>query len=211
MGFASELARGRRHLAASDKRMAALVEKYGPPAFKPHKDHYGELVMSIVGQQLSVKAAAAIWRRVLALTNGQMPTPWQLQDIDTETLRSVGLSYAKAAYVHDLAEHIIDGRLDLAHITTLPNEQLIGQLTAVKGIGEWSAHMFMIFSLGRLDILPVGDLGVRKAAQNIYGLRELPTADELKKLSVKKGWPPYESVAAWYLWKSLENTGNRVK
>src|SRR5262249_36177237 len=155
---------------------------------KPHTDHYGELVGSIVGQQLSSKAAAAIWLRVLDLFGGKMPTPEQLIKIDDQKLRDVGLSWAKVRYVKDLAQHILDGRLDLQHISTMPNEQLIEQLTAVKGLGEWSAHMFMMFGLGRLDILPTGDLGVRKGVMQLYGLKELPTPEQMITVAHKNRW-----------------------
>ena len=134
-----------------------------------------------------------------------MPTPQQLIKIDGQKLRDLGLSWAKVGYVKDLAQHVLDGRLDLQHISTMPNDQVIEQLTAVKGIGVWSAHMFMLFGLGRLDILPVGDLGVRKATANLYGLKELPTPEKIITIANKNNWHPYESVAAWYLWQSLDN------
>lgn len=200
-----KLALAQHYLARHDPKLSALIKLYGPCRIKPHTNHYAELVSSIIGQQLSVKAAEAIWKRVLELFGGNVPSPKQVIAIETERLRAAGLSYAKAAYVKDLAQHIDDGRLDMAHITTLPNDELIEQLTAVKGIGEWSSHMFMIFSLGRLDILPVGDLGIRKAVQNIYGLKDLPGSSEIQSISEEFRWHPYESVAAWYLWRSLEN------
>ena len=152
-----------------------------------------------------MKAADAIWQRVLLFFGEVVPTPRQIADTDAESLRACGLSYGKVKYMKDLAAHILDGRLDLAHVITLPNDELIRELTAVKGIGQWSVHMFMIFSLGRLDILPVGDLGIKKAAMNIYNLRNLPSPERLIKLSKQNVWPPYESIAAWYLWQSLDN------
>lgn len=199
------------HLADSDPLMKSIIKVYGDCNICPHDDHYSELVSSIVGQQLSVKAAATIWQRVLALSDGQAPTPNHLLKTDTEVLRACGLSYAKVSYVKDLAEHILDGRLDMIHIASLPNQEVIAQLTAVKGIGEWSAHMFLIFSLGRLDVLPTGDLGIKKAAQAVYKLEGLPDAVTLRDLSDKRGWAPYESVAAWYLWKSLDNTPRKTR
>lgn len=211
MTFAQQLRAAESHISKNDKVLAGIVTTYGHCQLKPHTDHYGELVSGIVGQQLSIKAAAAIWQRVLALSDGKMPTPEQLLQIDTESLRSVGLSYAKASYVHDLARHILDGRLDMDHLAHLPNQEIISQLTAVKGIGEWSAHMFLIFGLGRLDILPVGDLGIKKAAMKLYQLKKLPDRKILEGLCSKNNWKPYESVAAWYLWKSLENDGIRIK
>lgn len=211
MAFESQLRAAEKHLARNDKRLAVIIKRQGPCNLKPHSDHYGELISSIVGQQLSVRAAATIWRRVLELFGGQMPLPKQIKAADPEALRACGISYAKINYMKDLAQHILDGRLDMTHITTLPNEELIEQLTAVKGIGEWSAHMFMIFSLGRLDILPVGDLGIRKAAMSLYGLAELPGRTELNELAHKNSWHPYESIASWYLWQQLDNAPKETR
>lgn len=205
MDFAKQLSAAEEHLAQNDNKLAPVIKASGPCRLKPHTDHYGELVGSIVGQQLSAKAAGAIWRRVLDLFDGHMPTPEELIKIDGQRLRDIGLSWAKVKYVKDLAEHVLDGRLDLEHIATMPNEQLIEQLTAVKGIGEWSAHMFMIFGLGRLHVLPVGDLGIRKAVMQLYGLKQLPDPAAIITVANKNGWHPYESVASWYLWQSLDN------
>jgi DNA-3-methyladenine glycosylase II len=206
MTFQQKLREAEKHLSKNDERLAVVIKASGPCRIKPHTDHYGELVGSIVGQQLSTKAAATIWQRVLALFGGQMPTPEQLIKLSDQKLRDVGLSWAKVGYVKDLAQHILDRRLDLEHISTMPNEQVIEQLTAVKGIGEWSAHMFMMFGLGRLDILPVGDLGVRKAIMNLYELKEMPSPAAIVAISDKNSWQPYESVASWYLWQSLDNS-----
>jgi len=205
MGYEAQLNAAAKHLAAADKKLAKVIVASGPCRIRPHSDHYGEMVGSIVGQQLSSVAAGTIWRRVLELFVGKMPTPEELIKVEDQKLRDVGLSWAKVRYVKDLARHILDGRLDLDHISTMPNEQLIEQLTAVKGLGEWSAHMFMMFGLGRLDILPVGDLGIKKAIQNLYGLDKLPDAAAIVTISNKNGWHPYESVASWYLWQSLDN------
>lgn len=205
MSFEQQLREAEKYLTARDKKLAPVIRSSGPCRLKPHKDHYGELVGSIVGQQLSAVAAGTIWRRVLALFGGKMPAPEQLIKIDDQKLRDVGLSWAKVRYVKDLAQHILDGRLDLDHISTMPNEQLIEQLTAVKGLGEWSAHMFMMFGLGRLDILPVGDLGIRKAMMKLYGLTELPDPARMITIASQNDWHPYESVASWYLWQSLDN------
>jgi DNA-3-methyladenine glycosylase II len=205
MVFIDEVAKACRHLSANDPVLAKVIEAHGTPDLNPHNDHYGELVNSIVAQQLSSRAGNTIWQRVLDLFGGKMPTPAQLIAVDKEKIRACGVSYSKVAYMKDLAQHVIDKRLDLKHVSTMPNDQLIEQLIAIKGIGVWSAHMFMIFGLGRLDILPVGDLGVRKAAMKLYGLRQLPSPERLVKLSKQNSWPPYESIAAWYLWKSLDN------
>ncbi len=204
--FKNSLINAQKHLSKVDPLLAQLIIKYGKCKITPHTDYYAELLDSIISQQLSVKAASTIHGRVLGLFEGNVPTPQQLLEIEDETIRSCGVSYAKISYLKDLASHVIDGRLDLNHISTLPNNEVMEQLVAVKGIGEWSAHMFMIFSLGRLDILPVGDLGVRRAAMNLYKLGDLPKSADLELLSKKHHWSPYESVAAWYLWKSLDNT-----
>jgi len=205
MTLTQKLRAAEKHLAKHDKNLVPLIKMYGSCNIEPHSDHYGELVSSIVGQQLSTKAGSTIWRRVLDLFGGKMPTPQQLTDINADKVRACGVSYPKIGYMKDLAAHVLDRRLDLPHISTMPNEQLIEQLTAVKGIGDWSAHMFMIFGLGRLDILPVGDLGVRKAMMNLYGLKGLPDPARMVTISNKNQWHPYESVAAWYLWQSLDN------
>ncbi len=204
--FTAMLSAAQEHLATNDPVIKPVIVKYGDCRITPHTDYYAELLDSIISQQLSVKAAATIHGRVLDLFGGSVPTPEQLIPIDDQTIRDCGVSYAKISYIKDLAAHVLDSRLDLEHIATLPNEAVIAQLTSVKGIGEWSAHMFMIFSLGRLDILPVGDLGIRKGAMQLYGLDKMPKSADLKLLSKKHHWAPYESVAAWYLWRSLDNT-----
>lgn len=194
------------HLAAADAVLAGLISRHGSCTLSPHTDYYRELVDSIISQQLSVKAGRTIFNRFLDLFDGRMPLPNEILQTDTEALRQVGCSYAKAAYIKDLALHIEDGRLDLDHIATLPNEEVIRQLVAVKGIGEWSAHMFMIFSLGRTNILPTGDLGIRKSMMLLYGFKQLPSPQEMLSVSLQNGWAPYESIASWYLWKNLDNT-----
>lgn len=203
--FSARINQAELHLSQKDPLLAQVIKRYDPCTITPHTNHYGELVSSIVGQQLSEKAGATIWKRVLAVFDGKMPLPDQLLAEDTEVLRGCGVSYAKVSYMKDLAQHIIDGRLDMDHISTLPNDELIKQLTAVKGIGEWSAHMFMMFSLGRLDILPTGDLGIRKGMMRLYDLPELPKPAQMREIASANHWSPYESVASWYIWQSLDN------
>jgi DNA-3-methyladenine glycosylase II len=200
-----DLSHAQAQLAQNDPILAKLIKRYGMPTFRPHADHYGALVSAIIGQQLSEKAGATIEKRFLALFNGVLPDPDTLLHTDSEKIRAVGVSYGKIGYMKDLAEHILDGRLDLKHIATLPSNLLIQQLTAVKGIGEWTAHMFMIFSLGRLDVLPTGDLGVRKAMMIQYALGELPKPLTMQEVATNHSWHPYESVASWYMWQSLDN------
>ncbi len=197
------LQKAQTHLALHDPKLRILIKQYGDCTLEPHTDYYRSLVRAIIGQQLSVKAAQSIYNRFLDLFGGVMPTPEQILKIDDESLRAAGLSYSKIKYVKDLASHIIDGRLDLDHIATLPNEDVIEQLVAVKGIGEWSAHMFMIFSLGRTNILPSGDLGIKNAFRSIYALKEVPDTAKMLQISLQNRWNPYQSIASWYLWKSL--------
>ncbi len=200
-----------QHLAAlnqlrtSDPVMNRLIGIYGNFDLQPHDRHFEELVSSIVSQQLSVRAAQKIWERFLQLFDNSMPSPEQIRVADDDSLRAVGLSYQKVSYIKDLSAHVIDGRLELDTIKSLSNDQLISELTSVRGIGTWSAHMFMIFSLGRLDVLAWGDLGIKKSAMQLYNLPKLPDQLGLEALSDEKGWPPYESVACWYLWKNLDN------
>jgi DNA-3-methyladenine glycosylase II len=205
MLFTDTLQIGQKHLSEKDAVMAQLIAKFGNCTITPHTNYYEELISSIIGQQLSVKAASTIWKRFLELYGNKTPTPEQILNTNIEDIRAVGASYAKANYIKDLAAHILNNELDLDHIATLDNETVIHQLTAIKGIGEWSAHMFMIFSLGRLNILPWGDLGVRKSAQRLYNLQALPSKSELVAVADEHNWNPYESIAAWYLWKNLDN------
>jgi DNA-3-methyladenine glycosylase II len=190
---------------ASDPVLKPLIKRYGLCTIRPHKDYYRELVESIVGQQLSVKAAASINRRFVELFGGTFPEPSAILDKSVEELRTAGLSGAKANYVRDLALHVIDAKLEFERFDKLSNEEIMSELVAVKGIGEWTAHMFLMFCMGRLDILPVGDLGIRTGVMKLYGLSELPTPDKIREICVGFQWHPYESVASWYIWQSLDN------
>jgi DNA-3-methyladenine glycosylase II len=158
---------------------------------------------SIVGQQLSTKAARAVYGRLLEIFDGRTPTPEALLESDPETIRGAGLSRAKVAYLRSLAEHVISGELELERLDELSDDRVTEELVAVKGLGRWTADMFLIFHLGRPDILPVGDLGVRRAVQRLYGLEGLPSAEELEALGER--WRPYRSAASLYLWSSLDN------
>jgi DNA-3-methyladenine glycosylase II len=191
-------------LSQHDPLLATIIARMGPCTIEPHTNYYQELVSSIISQQLSTKAAAAIWQRFLHLYNDTFPMPQDIITTPIEKLRSAGLSQAKAIYVQDIAVHIMDGRLEINKLPDLPNEQIIAELTAIKGVGEWTAHMFLIFSLGRLDVLPVGDLGIKTGIQKLYGLPNSPDTKTIQELAQKHGWHPYESVASWYIWKFLE-------
>lgn len=193
------------HLAAQDPTLALIIQRAGPCTIAPHTNYYRELVDSIISQQLSVKAAATIFGRFVDLFGGDFPTPQDILAKDVDQLRSAGLSRSKANYVQDLAEHILDGRLKIDELTELSNDEVITELVAVKGIGEWTAHMFLIFSLGRLDVLATGDLGLRTAMMRLYHMPALPTPDDMRRIATMHHWHPYESVAGWYLWKALDN------
>ncbi len=158
---------------------------------------------SIVGQQLSTKAAATIYGRMIELWGGRTPTPQELLDTDPEAIRAAGMSRPKVAYLRDLAEHVLSGELELDRLNELTDEEITAELTAVKGLGVWTAHMFLIFHLQRPDVLPVGDLGVRNAVKRAYELDELPDPAEMTELA--EPWRPHRSLASLYLWRSLDN------
>ena len=194
------------HVAKNDPILAPIIKSAGLPTFSPHNNYYGSLVDSIISQQLSVKAAASIEQRFRQLfQSDDFPPPEQILTKDIEQLRSVGLSRAKALYIRDLAQHITQGNLKLNTLSKLTNEEIVQELTAVKGIGEWTAHMFLIFCVGRLDVLPTGDLGIRNGVRNLYGFGNTVTPQQVVETSEKYHWHPYESVASWYLWHSLDN------
>ncbi len=189
--------------------LAGLIEACGPlpdaRQGRPERnDHYGALVRAIVGQQLSVLAARAIYGRLTDRFGGRPPTPQEILEDDPEELRAAaGLSRAKVSFLRSLAEHVLAGELELERLEELDDEAVIAELTAVKGIGEWSAHMFLMFHLERPDVLAVGDLGIRRAIERAYGLGELPLAPEIERIA--EPWRPYRSLACRYLWRSLAN------
>jgi DNA-3-methyladenine glycosylase II len=196
------------HLRAADDVMAALVDEHGELDLEARRrgrpaDAYGALLRSIVGQQLSTKAARSIYGRLVDQFGGHAPTPAELLAADPELIRSAGLSRPKVAYLRSLAEHVLSGELELDRLRDLSDERISEELTAVKGLGQWTADMFLIFHLGRPDVLPVGDLGIRRAVERLYGLERLPSAPELEALGER--WRPYRSAASLYLWRSLDN------
>jgi DNA-3-methyladenine glycosylase II len=194
------------YLAKADVRLAPIIKQAGICPIRQHTDYYRALVQSIIGQQLSVKAAASIRARFLALFAGSLfPTPEQILATSIETMRGVGFSRAKAAYVQDLARHMLDGKINFDTFDTMTNEDIVKELVAVKGIGEWTAHMFLMFCMARSDVLPYGDLGVRSGIQKLYGLTALPDKSEIEAIALDNNWHPYESIASWYMWQSLNN------
>jgi DNA-3-methyladenine glycosylase II len=189
--------------------MADIIRRVGPCELGsrtdrggPARDHYGALLRGIVGQQLSVLAARSIYSRLTDRFGGRTPSPAELLADDPEKLRAAaGLSRSKVAFLRDLAERIEDGALPLHDLDELSDEDVSARLTEVKGIGQWTADMFLIFHLGRPDVLPVGDLGIRRAALLAYPLRKLPQPARL--IALARPWRPWRSVASWYLWASL--------
>jgi DNA-3-methyladenine glycosylase II len=166
-------------------------------------DAYGSLLRSIVGQQLSTKAARTIYGRLAEIFGGRAPTPRELLSTDPERIRAAGLSNAKVAYLRDLALHVEQGTLELERLPDLSDAEVTEQLTAIRGLGQWTADMFLMFHLGRPDILPVGDQGIRNAVRVQYRMRKLPDAKRLEK--VARPWRPYRTLASLYLWSSLDN------
>ncbi len=203
-------AKARKALAASDPTMAALIERVGKIDLETRlkrrseeapPDAYGALLRAIVGQQLSTKAARTIYLRVLDLFGGNTPTPQQLLDAEVADLRGAGLSGRKVEYVQDLARHVLSGELELDRLGELGDEEAIEEIVAVRGLGRWTAEMFLIFHLERPDVLSGGDLGIRKAIQVEYGLERMPTPQQAVELSER--WSPHRSLASLYLWESL--------
>lgn len=198
-----------RALAAADPVMARLIERIGQMDMerrrrgRPKGDAYATLVRAIIGQQLSVKAALTIHDRVLDLFGGDNPTPGQLLDAEEAQLRGCGLSGRKVSYLRDLARHVLDDSLEIDRLDRLADERVVGEITAVRGLGEWSAQVFLIFHLERPDVLATGDLGIRRAAQHAYGLEEMPKPDELTEIAAP--WRPHRTLACLYLWESLAN------
>jgi DNA-3-methyladenine glycosylase II len=197
------------HLRASDPVLARIIDEAGKlPAVREGRpdpsDHYGALVRSIVGQQLSVLAARAIYGRLTERFGGRPPTPQELLAEEPEELRAAaGLSRAKVGFLRSLAEHVLSGELELQRLDSLPDEEVIAELVAVKGLGEWTAHMFLMFHLERPDVLAVGDLGIRRAIERAYGLGGLPQPAQIEALA--EPWRPYRTLACRYLWRSLAN------
>ena len=196
--------RARRLLARRDPILRELMRAHGPCGLsaRQHADPFKALIRAIVGQQLSAKAAATIFSRFEALFD-TFPTPAQVLAVSDDRLRGVGLSTQKLGYLRDLCGRIVEGELPLDVFDRMDDEAVIETLTQVKGIGRWTAEMFLIFRLQRPDVLPVGDLGIVRAVQRAYKLRKAPSPDRLTRIG--EAWRPYRSVACWYLWASLNN------
>jgi DNA-3-methyladenine glycosylase II len=205
-------AAARRQLAAADPTMAALIERIGKIDLATRlrrrseerpADAYGALLRAIVGQQLSTKAARTIYGRVVELFDGRTPSPEELLEVEEADLRAAGLSGRKVEYVRDLAAHVLSGELELDRLGELSDEDAIEEIVAVRGLGVWTAEMFLLFHLERPDVLSGGDLGIRKAVQVEYGLEEMPAPARV--IEIGEPWHPHRSLASLYLWESLAN------
>jgi DNA-3-methyladenine glycosylase II len=208
-----------RHLSRVDPVLAGVVKNVGPCGLVRRRDYFVVLCKSIFSQQISVKVAAVLFARFRDQFPGKRPTPARVVAFlegDLDRVRQCGLSRQKAAYLRDLAQHFLDGRIPTRKLGTMPDEQVIEALVAVKGIGRWTAEMFLMFVLNRPDVLPVDDLGLREGVRELYALAARPTKAELTQLA--EPWKPYRSVGTWYVWRrnskipltteSTENTEN---
>lgn len=193
------------HLGKHDPHLAPVIARHGLCTIQPHTNYYQDLVESIIGQQLSIYAAESITTRFKNLFGGKLPTPDEILERTTDELRSVGLSGQKANYVQDLARHILDGSVRFDHLDSLTNEEIIQTLIVVKGIGEWTVHMFLMFCMGRLDVIAYSDLGIRNGVKKLYQLDHAPSPQEIKDIAARYNWQPYASIACWYIWQALDN------
>jgi DNA-3-methyladenine glycosylase II len=195
------------HLRAADPVLRDLIDRIGPLDEDARRrgrpdDAYGALLRAIVGQQLSTRAARAIYARVLDLFGGRVPKPTELLAIEPDVLRAAGLSRAKVAYLRDLAQRVETGQLEIDHLTDLPDDEVSAQLLAVKGLGRWTVDMFLMFHLRRPDVVASGDLGIRRAVELAYGLPARPSIAEVERIA--EPWRPYRTTACVYLWESLD-------
>ena len=193
----------RRHLMKTDPKLSMIIRRVGPCELHSAapKDPFEALCMSIASQQLSTKAAATIFGRFADLFPNRKPTPGRVMTLTDDEIRGCGFSRPKVTFIKDLASHVLDGRLDLTGLRKHSDDDVMQQLVAVKGIGRWTAEIYLMFRLGRPDILPADDLGLMNAVQRAYQLRTRPDAKKLRRMG--EAWRPYRSVASWYLWQSL--------
>ena len=188
-----------RHLRAQDPILGQVISRVGPCQLKPKRHRFRILLGAIIGQQISTSAAQTIRQRVERLVRPGVPTPSKMAKIADSQLRSAGLSRQKVSYVRDLVDQSLAGNIHYRDFSRMTDREVIQNLVQVKGIGEWTAQMFLIFHLGRLDVLPVGDLGVRNGFRDAYGLDDLPNNETMERIA--EPWKPYRSIGAWYLWR----------
>lgn len=198
-----EIENGVKHIYNNDPALAEIIESAGECNISRKKDYYHAMLRSIIGQQLSVKAGDAIESKFFLFFKNN-PSPENIIIVRDLQLRELGLSWAKVKYVKDLSEKILSGEVHFKGLDKKNDQQIMDELTKVKGVGSWTVHMFLIFTLSRLDVLPASDLGIRKAVRNIYKLRKLPDEKKINAVSKKNNWAPYNSIASWYLWRSLD-------
>src|SRR5262245_53804248 len=203
--YLKQLEVAERVLARSDERLRVLIKRYRPCQINPHNRYFETLIRAVISQQLSTKVADTIYGRFRALyAPARFPKPEQIIGTADEVLRATGMSNAKVSFVKDLVAKTGDGTIRFNRLSRMSDEQIIEMFTQVKGIGVWTTQMFLIFSLGRLNVLPSGDLVIRKAIQITYGLDDLPGTKEIEQIADKYQWRPYCSVASWFLWRSLQ-------
>lgn len=196
------VARAIRLLSRRDRVLASAIRRAGPFQLRRRTNRYQALLRAIVAQQISTRAAQSIWARLELAAGDASLKPDAVHQLDDATLRGAGLSPQKLGYVRDLTNRVVTGELRLASLHRLPDDEVITRLVAVKGIGVWTAQMFLMFSLGRPDVLPTGDLGIQSAIRSLYDMSTLPSPKEIEVLA--QPWRPYATVACWYLWRHVE-------
>lgn len=200
-----ELKKGVQHLKENDQKLAEVINKVGHCTLKPQTDPFESIIDAIISQQLSMYAAQSIFNRFVDFFKPKkFPDPKDIIETNVEDLRKLGISYAKIRSIKDLSAKVLSGEIQLNNFNKLSDDEIIAELTKVKGIGRWTAHMFLIFSLGRLNVLPTEDLGIRKGIQRLYRLRKFPDEQKVKEIARNNNWHPYCSIASWYIWRSLE-------
>jgi len=204
LGLAESLEVATRHVASMDARMGALIEAVGPCTLTVRRNRYASLVRAIIGQQVSTAAARTIYGRLEAAAGGRMAAA-AVATLDDATLRAAGLSGQKVSYIRDLTGRVVSGELRLLRLSSLDDEAVVAELTQVRGIGRWTAEMFLMFVLLRGDVLPVDDLGIQNAFRKFYRMRARPSAARMQQLA--KVWRPWRTVGCWYLWRALERPG----
>lgn len=203
--FDKNIIKAINHLKRNDKILAKVINQVGPCTLKPQTDPFESIIDAIISQQLSMFAAQSIFNRFVEYyKTKKFPSPDDILNTSNEDLRKIGISNAKIRCLKDLCEKIKSGQIHLNKIHKLSDDEIVKELTQVKGIGRWTAHMFLIFSLGRLNVLPTEDLGIRKGIMKLYRLRKLPDERKILEIAKQNQWSPYCSIASWYIWRSLE-------
>ncbi|MCR4418232.1 MAG: DNA-3-methyladenine glycosylase [Ignavibacteria bacterium] len=203
--FDQRIIKAVNHLKRNDKILAKVINEVGSCTLKPQTDPFESIIDAVISQQLSMYAAQSIFNRFVDFYKPKtFPTPDDILKTEDDDLRKIGISNAKIRCIKDLSEKIKSGKIHLNQIHNLSDEEIVKELTQVKGIGRWTAHMFLIFSLGRLNVLPTEDLGIRKGIMKLYRLRKLPDEKKIREIANKNNWFPYCSIASWYIWRSLE-------